>query len=293
MTVNSSRQVSYASGEVTTSDALELYWQSWRPQTPVGVIVLVHGLADHSSRFKETAGYFAARGWAVFAVDFRGHGLSSDGHKPGRVHVNHFDDYTMDVEAIMALATSLYPDKPCVIMGHSMGGLVSLRYALDHPGELAGAVISSPMLAPHPDSRIPKLLELLVRVLSVLTPRLLFPTELDASAVSRDPAVVKAYSDDPLVSGKISARWYTAANLAMTEMRGRAAEISIPLLLMQSGADKLVDSEATRRWAKGVPAKNLEFIVWDDLYHEMFNEAEKGLVRERVSNWLRKLPGVH
>lgn len=275
------------SGRIKTSDQVELYWQSWRPDQPVGMIVLIHGLADHSGRYADTAEYFARHGWAVYACDLRGHGLSSDGHKPGRVHVDGFDDYGRDVDAILQLARQHNQNLTCVILGHSMGGLISLHYAIRHPDLLDGAVISSPALAPHPDTRLPVLLEWLLKIISRLSPRLLFPSDLDTSAVSSDPAVVKAYIDDPLVSQKVSARWYTSITQAMADIQGRAAELSIPALVMQSGADRLVDPNVSRQWAARGRAGKIEFVEWDGLYHEMFNEPQKDRVRARVMDWLK------
>jgi len=280
-------QFQHDSGRTTTSDHIELFWQSWRPDQPVGVIVLIHGLADHSGRYSETAEYFARQGWAIYACDLRGHGKSSDGHKPGRVHVDDFDDYEWDVDAIRRLARDNNPNLPCVILGHSMGGLISLRYAINHPDLLDGAVISSPALGSHPDTHLPGLLEWLVKIISRLSPRMLFPSDLDTSAVSSDPAVVKAYIDDPLVSEKVSARWYTSITRAMAEVQGKAGDLCIPTLLMQSGADRLVDPKTTRQWAENVPAEYIEFVEWDGLYHEMFNEPQKDQVRARVTDWLQ------
>jgi len=274
------------SGKVRTSDGLDLFWQCWLPNDPSGVLVLIHGLADHSNRYAETARHFARQGWAVYACDLRGHGLSPDGHRPGRVHVDDFSDYANDVAAVLALEKQRHPDLPHVILGHSMGGLVALRYAIDHPDELDGLVLSSPLLGTHPDARPPKLLHLLVRVLVRIHPRMFFPSDIDTDAISRDPDVVRAYIDDPLVSEKVSARWYIAINKAMTDIQGRAAELQIPTLLMQSGADRLVDPQAARDWAVGAPAAMLELVVWDGLYHEMFNEPEKGRVQARVLDWL-------
>ncbi len=281
--------VRHDSDRITTSDNVELFWQSWRPEQPVGVIVLIHGLADHSGRYAATAEHFAQHGWVIYACDLRGHGLSSDGHKPGRVHVDDFDDYARDVDAILGLAREHHPKLPRVILGHSMGGLISLRYAIANPDVLDGAVITSPTLGAHPDAQLSNLLVLAVRFLSKVSPRMLFPSDLDASAVSSDPEVVKAYIGDALVSDKVSARWYTSFTRAMADIQDDAAELRIPTLLMQSGADTLVDPETTRRWAAKVPATNMEFVVWDGLYHEMFNEPEKDKVRVRVEEWLQKL----
>lgn len=278
-------------GTVRTVDGLDLFWQCWLANDPTGVIVLIHGLADYSGRYSETAQYFTQQGWSVYACDLRGHGRSPDGHKPGRVHVDAFSDYAHDVAAILALAKQRKPGLPHIILGHSMGGLISLRYALDHPDELDGAVLSSPALGTHPDARPPAVLNLLVRVLVHIYPRMFFPSDLDTAAISRDPKVVSTYIDDPLVSEKVSARWYVEITRAIADIQGRAAELKIPTLLMQSGADKLVDPQAAGRWAAQAPAEHLEYKVWDDLYHEMFNEPEKDQVRVRVRDWLsQKIP---
>ena len=271
---------------VTTSDGLQLFCQSWTPESTRGVIVLVHGLAEHSGRYASTAEFLARSGWAVYACDLRSHGLSPDGHKPGRVHVDRFSDYARDVDALLALATEQHPGVPRLILGHSMGGLISLSYAIDQPGSLDGAVISSPALGMHPEFTPPLMLKLLVRVLSRLAPRVRFSSDLDTNAISRDPEVVKAYINDPLVSEKVSARWYAEIMKAMDGAHERAANLRIPMLLMQSGSDRLVDPDAAPRWAANAPAELVDLVVWKDLFHEMFNEPEQDQVRAKVAGWL-------
>jgi alpha-beta hydrolase superfamily lysophospholipase len=283
------QQIQFNNDRLITADGIELFYRSWCPPEPVGVIALIHGLADHSGRFTETAEYFATHGWAIYACDLRGHGLSADGLKQGRVHVNDFDDYARDVDAILSLAKEANPGLPAVLLGHSMGGLISLRYTIAHPEKMDGVVISSPVLGVPLHSAPPAWQDLVVRVLSKLWPRKLFPSNLDANAVSSDPEVVKAYIDDPLVSDMVSARWYTSISGAVADMEGRALQLSVPTLLMQSGADTLVDPQASRVWADKAPAEIIEFVVWDGLFHEMFNEPEKEMVRERVLEWLQKI----
>jgi alpha-beta hydrolase superfamily lysophospholipase len=276
------------SGKLKASDGVELFWRGWQAQVTHGVIVLIHGLADHSARYIELGQLLAHNGWAVYAVDLRGHGQSSDGHQPGRVHVDHFSDYANDVSAMISYAKQRHPGFPVVILGHSMGGLISLTYALNHPDDLDGAVLSSPALGTHPDARPPAILNLLVRLLVRIKPRMLFPSDLDNNAISRDPEVVRAYIDDPLVSEKVSARWYVEITQAIEDIQGRAAELKIPTLLMQSGDDRLVDPSAAPLWAKNVPTGLLKLVVWDGLFHEMFNEPEKGKVYACVLEWLSK-----
>jgi lysophospholipase len=170
-----------------------------------------------------------------------------------------------------------------------MGGLIALSYALDHPDSLAGAIISSPALGTHPDFQPPLLLKFLAELLSRLVPHALFTKDLDANAISRDPDVVQAYISDPLVSEKVSARWYANLMKAMKIAHERAASLRIPMLLMQSGDDTLVDPAAPGRWAAAAPKELVELVVWDGLYHEMLNEPEKDQVREKISGWLDEL----
>lgn len=277
---------------VRTRDGLDLVLRSWRADAPRGAIVLVHGLAEHTGRYTDTAAHFAGLGWSVYAADLRGHGLSPDGPKPGRVHVRRFSDYLLDVDAVREHAATHHAGQPLYILGHSMGGLISLSYLLEHPGVFAGGVISSPALAPHPDALPPRRIVWIARLLSWLRPRTFFPSEVSPEVVCRDPAVVKAYAEDPLISRTVSARWFVSMMKAMTAAHERAALLAEPVLLMQSGADLLVDPAAPQRWATTTPAGRVEFVAWEGLYHEMLNEPEKGRVRERIAEWLEARSAV-
>jgi alpha-beta hydrolase superfamily lysophospholipase len=284
---NRTSDISWREGRRTTADGLELYWQSWAPSAPVGALVVVHGLAEHGGRYRETAEAFAAVGWAVFAVDLRGHGHSANVPGAGRVHVTRFTDYFRDVSAIIDVAREQHPSLPLFLLGHSMGGLVTISYVLQHPPGLAGAIISSPALGTHPDFKPPALLRLLVSVLEHLAPRLRFPSDLDTEAISRDPEVVRAYLEDPLVSSKVSARWYAEIMRSIERAHADGPTLAVPMLLMQSGSDRLVDPAATERWAQAAPSGQVEFVNWNGLYHEMFNEPEKRQVRRRALDWLQ------
>lgn len=274
-----------------TADGLDLYCRSWTPADPQGVLIIVHGLSEHGGRYRETAEFFCRRGWAVFAGDLRGHGRSPDTPGGGRVHVKRFNEYLLDVEAFLDVARQAFEALPLFLLGHSMGGLVAIRYVLENPEHQAGVVISSPALAAHPEFRPPLLLRLLVGLLSWLAPSLLFKSDLEVEALSRDPQVVKDYVADPLVTRKVSARWYSEAMKAMKRSREQAGELKVPMLLMQSGADRLVDPGEPARWAGAAPPHRVDFVEWEGLFHEMFNEPEKDRVRARTLDWLNaRLP---
>lgn len=278
--------VHHDSGRILAADQLELFWQSWAAADPQGVIVIIHGLAEHSARYRETAEFFATRGWAVYACDLRSHGLSENPPGAGRVHVNRFADFLADTDALVKLAKSRHEKLPVYILGHSMGGLITILYAMQNPQNLAGAIVSSPALGTHPDFRPPPLLKLMVGILSRIAPRLLVDSNLDAQAISRDHAVVEAYLNDPLVTNKVSTRWYSEIIKSMKVAHENAHHLQTPMLVMQSGSDRLVDPSAPARWVEATPNGMTELILWEGFYHEMFNEPEKAKVRNKTLDWL-------
>lgn len=278
-----------------------ILWRQWSPAKPRGALLIIHGLAEHSGRYGFVVDHFTARGYACWSFDLRGHGLSTG----LRVHVDRFDEYQQEVTAVYRLLRQHHgEDLPVYLVGHSMGGQIALRYILALSSETslalssdellgiaphkppAGAILSSPAIGGHPDLDPNPILGLVARLLSIVAPRTLFPTDLDASTISRDPAVVEAYRNDPLVGGKVSARWFTEIRRAMKNTLKRADDLGLPVLLMQSGDDRLVDAAASRRFADAAPAQHLEYVEWEGLFHEMFNEPEREEVFERMERWL-------
>lgn len=274
------------SGFVRSEDGLELAWRSWPADRPRGALVVVHGLAEHGMRYAETASVLCDAGWSVYSVDLRSHGLSPDPPGATRVHVNRFEDFVDDVDALVGLVRDRHPSQPVFLLGHSMGGLISLTYLLARPDRVQGAILSSPALGTHPDFQPPAILKVLVGIISRLAPRKTFPSELDTKAVCRDPAVVEAYENDPLVTDRVSARCYTELLRAMDAVNDRAGSLQRPLLLMQSGDDRLVDPAAPERWARNAPPELVEFVTWPGFYHEMLNDPDRGQVWQKILDWL-------
>jgi len=279
--------MNHEEGTLLTDDGLDLYWQAWEPPgSPEGVLFFVHGLGEHSGRYDNPVRYFVARGWTCFAIDYRGHGQS-----PGpRVHVNSFDELLSDVSEGHRLARIRYPDTEVFLVGHSQGGLLTLLYAESNPDHLAGAIVSSPFLGIHPDSRPSALLTGASRFASRLTPKLMFSTDLDPNLLSRDVEVVQAYIEDPLVSSRVSARWATSAADAQRRALTEASLLTVPTLVMQAGADRLVDPEATRTWVASAPDDLVEYVEWDGCFHELFNEQllDRRKVFDSMERWLGK-----
>jgi alpha-beta hydrolase superfamily lysophospholipase len=260
-----------------------LIGRSWGPPTPPrAAMLIVHGLAEHSGRYRATAAALAEAGFAVHAVDYRGHGRSEG----RRVHVDDMADYVADIRAALAEVRRRDPALPVFLLGHSQGGLIALKLALDDPAAIDGLVITSPFLAVHPSSRPSAFVRALARVMLRIAPRVPMPTHIDVSVLSREPGVGEAYARDPLVSHAASAGWLRAIGDAQRDVRARAPQLRVPTLLMASGGDRLVDPEATRQFAREAAPDVVEFVWWDGFYHEMLNDIGREQVLDRIVQWL-------
>jgi alpha-beta hydrolase superfamily lysophospholipase len=272
-------------GWIESADGNRLFWRHHAPDTdPRAVLLIVHGLAEHSGRYLHVLDHFANAGFDCWAHDYRSHGQS-----PGlRVHVSEFDEFLTDLAAARSMVCDAQPDLPFFLIGHSQGGLIVLREALAHPEGLDGIVVSSPFLGLHPDAAPPAVLHMVANIVSTFAPKLMFSKVAEPSALSRDPAVPEAYVADPLVSTTVSARWFTSVLKAHADTHARASSLRLPALVMQSGDDRLTDPAATRQWVSNAPADLVDYVEWEGLYHEMFNEPEKEEVFARVEQWLEK-----
>ena len=258
-----------------------IYTQCWLPKAaPKAALLVVHGLGEHSGRYQNVVNHFVPLGYAVYALDHLGHGQSAG----QREFVERFEDYTDTLKLYFDQVQAEHPGLPVYIVGHSLGGLISTFYLLDHQAELAGAVLSAPAVK-MPASVTP-LLRLVSRVMSAVAPRA-GVAALEAPDISRDPAVVQAYVNDPLVfTGKTTARLAAESLKAMQRVKAGAATITLPLLIVQGGDDHLVDPIGARELYDSVGSTDKTLKIYPGLYHEIFNEPERNQVLGDVEAWL-------
>ena len=258
-----------------------LYQQSWLPDSePRAVVLLVHGLGEHSSRYTHVAEHLTQRGFAVFTLDHYGHG-KSDGHAG---FVERFSVYLDGVAALLEKARSEHPRQPLFLLGHSMGGLIAATFLLDHQSAFRAAVLSGPAI--KSDQAPPAIVIGLIRLLSAVAPTVPL-IQLDASGVSRDQAVVAAYMKDPLVHhGKLSARLLSQMSAAMQDTVARAAAITLPIMLMHGEDDQLTSPAGSAELYEAVSSTDKQLKTYPGLYHEIFNEPEQDAVLADMSNWL-------
>jgi acylglycerol lipase len=266
-------------------DDLQLYEQWWRPASPQAGLIIVHGLAEHSTRHTAFATSLASQGVAVYTFDLRGHG-HSDGD---RAYVQSFRDYLSDLAIFLSLVQDREPDLPLFLLGHSFGGAIATLFVIRYQPYLHGLLLSSPAI--KPGSSIPQLLVRFSGLLGRLAPKL--PTiKFEASAISRDPQVVKAYEQDPLVfKGGILARTGSETNRAINEIQSRMEEITLPLLILHGTADRITEVEGSQQLYARAESKDKQLKLYEGLYHEILNEPEKEQVQADIFAWLRQRTG--
>jgi alpha-beta hydrolase superfamily lysophospholipase len=244
------------------------------------VVVIAHGAGEHSGRYEHVAERLVGEGYAVYAVDHRGHGRSAG----PRAYIDRMDNVVADLDRVVLRAREDHPGVPLFLLGHSMGGTVSLCYALRHQDRLDGLVLSGPLAALE---AAPPALRMVARTLSVLIPRL--PViGVDSSLVSRDPAVVEAYNADPLVHhGKLSARTAAELGAAIESFESRVPEIKLPTLILYGAADGICPTEGSVMLGRRIGASEVTVKSYPGLYHEILNEPEREQVMDDLCAWLR------
>lgn len=258
-----------------------IYYQYWLPEgQPRAVILISHGAAEHGGRYERFAGHFTGLGYAVAALDHYGHGRS-DG---GRCCLTSLDDVVRDLRQFCDHIEVSLPGIPQILLGHSMGGLIACLLLLQQQDRFAGCALSGPAIMT--ELMPPRWQLFLVRLLSALLPDLGL-IQLDASGVSRDPAEVQRYVEDPLNhTGKMSARLVAEMFRGMETVQARAGEIQLPLLIMHGGKDSMTAPAGSEFLHQHVASASNKLTIYPEAYHEIFNEPEGDQVFAEIEGWL-------
>lgn len=272
--------VASSDGSFQSGSGANIFYRCWAPAEPRGIVLLVHGLAEHSGRYDEFASYLADAGIATYALDLPGHGRS-DGQ---RGHIGRFGEYTDALAQMLSLARQAHADRPFVLLGHSMGGLIAADFLLQHQSEFVTAVLSGAAIqSPQRPSAIALFIS---KVIAAVLPRL-GVLRMDASGISRDPQVVSDYENDPLVyRGKASASLVTAIFGAMNRVVANAASIRLPILVMHGGIDSLTAVDGSTLLHETISSVDKKIVIYEGLYHEILNEPEKKKVMADILQWV-------
>jgi acylglycerol lipase len=273
--------VEHRIGHFDGAGGVRIFWQAWLPGgTPHGVVVLAHGVSEHSGRYAWTGEQLVGRGYALYALDHRGHGRSGG----PRAVIDRVGNAVVDIAELVEIADaeSAGQAKP-FLLGHSMGGFLALAFATRRQDQIRGLLLSAPVAVLEAASPVQRIAG---HVLSAVAPKL-GVLGVDSSTVSRDPEVVRDYESDPLnYHGKLPARTVHEMAQEIGRFPQTIPSITVPLLLQVGTADELVpprSSELVYEWA-GSEDKTLK--RYDGLYHEILNEPERETVVADTLAWL-------
>jgi acylglycerol lipase len=271
----------HVEGTFTGVGDREIYWQAWLPEGERHTsVVIAHGASEHGGRYGHVVEELVPSGYAVYAIDHRGHGRSSG----RRAVIDRLAYAVADLDTLIDRVTRDDDGRLPYLLGHSMGGCVAIAYAVEHQAKLAGLALSAPLAI----VRAGAAQRALVRVLAAVAPSL-GVAGIDTATISRDPHEVRAYEQDPLVfHGKLQARTAVELADATATFPDRLPSLRLPLLVMHGAADRLVPAASAQLVYEraGSPDKTLK--LYDGFYHELFNEprAERARALADLSSWL-------
>jgi len=265
---------------LVAADATKIFVRDWPVEAASAGVVLMHGLGEHCGRYAHVARFFNQQGYAVRSYDHRGHGRS-DGR---RGDVPAADTLIEDARLVVE-DFARERDTPPLLVGHSMGGLYAACYATCGVSPLSGLILSSPALA----IRLSGAQRVLLRLLEAMAPGLGIANGLDVRYLSHRQDVIDAYTSDPLVHRKISARLLKSMQAAVEFSQSHAPALKSRTLLLVAGEDRLVDASGSAAFhAKLAPGVG-SLRAYASFYHEIFNEVDAERVFADIRTWLDEL----
>lgn len=260
----------------------ELFYQAWINESDAkGTLILTHGIGEHSEAYTHFTEKLLPGDWDVYAWDLRGHGRSEG----KRGYVKDFTDYSNDLPFFIDLVKK-NSSKPLVLLGHSMGGLVNTRALIDHGDMgLKAAAYSSPLFGISLE--VPKFKDLLARTIVNIFPTITMHNEINYADLSHDNSITDTYGTDPLRHDKISPALYLGFLDNFEFCTQNANKLRLPILMQQAGTDKIVSQPKAAKMFEAFASEDKQLIVYDKLYHEIYNEIERESVINDLKKWLR------
>lgn len=259
-------------GHFKGADQNELFFQTWKPDSgPRGVFVITHGLAEHSECYHPLAKRLSEDGWQVFAWDLRGHGRS-EGKRGFVLDVqSYIDDYGFMLETVRK-QSKVKPEN-LVLFGHSMGGLITIRFVQTREPSIAALALSSPALGLS--MPVPKVKEMLANFAIKWIPSITMFNEIKYTDLTHDDEMIKSYQQDTLRHDKISPGLFLSMVDNFAKAMESAEAIREPVLMQLSGEDRLVSTPAAREFFDKLANKKNHLELYSESYHEIYNDFER------------------
>ena len=264
---------------------LNLYYQSWYPQAEIrGVLTIVHGLGSNSSSYGNIVEHLIPKNYAIYAFDLRGNGRS-----PGqRGHISSWEVFRGDLQAFLHLVKTQSPKSPQFLLGHSLGGVVVLDYVMRcrvYPSPLSGVITLAPAVGKLGVSPFKLTIG---KILSRILPRFTLSTGFELNTAARDEKVLAVYAQDKLRHARGSARLATEYINTVNWINAHAADLQIPLLIIQGGADTVTLPQGSRQFFQKVIFRDKELLEYPEAYHEIHDDFGYEQVMTDLEFWLEQ-----
>jgi len=263
------------------SNKKNIFLRSWLSNNdPIYNIIIIHGLGEHSGRYKEFASFFIKKNIGVFSFDLIGHG-KSDGLKG---HISNIKDFTDSIEEVLIQVRKRFINTPIIIFGHSLGGCLALNYLIERKSkEISLAIISSAWI--ETEIQIPKYLLIIQRVIHTLFPKVRLSNRLDTKDLSKDIKIIDKYKNDPLVHDRISLNLLSEINKTIEKIKNKDYNIEIPVLIIHGKKDKIISYKGSELINKKIKDSKLK--LYDNVYHEPHNDNEKKEILEYYYDFIK------
>jgi alpha-beta hydrolase superfamily lysophospholipase len=273
-------------GQLRGYDQSELFFQTWTPERARGVLLLTHGMAEHSECYHTLAKQLSDDGWIVYSWDLRGHGRSEG----KRGYVKNISEYVDDLECMHRMASQKHPDLNLVMFGHSMGGLVTLRFLQTRRVQYSCLVLSSPALGLS--VKVPVFKEKLAQIAVRWLPTITLHNEIKYEDLTRSEEMLNSYKRDTLRHDKISPGLFLSMVELFGAVKAQGEEIRQPVLALLSGEDRIVSTDATREFFDTLPNKKSQLIVYPESLHEILNDLDRDKVVADLKKFINPYLGA-
>ena len=263
------------------SNKKNIFLRSWPSNNdPTYNIIIIHGLGEHSGRYKKFANFFMKKNIGVFSFDLIGHG-KSDGLKG---HISNIKDFTDSIEDVLIEVRRRYINTPIILFGHSLGGCLALNYLIERKSkEISLAIISSAWI--ETEIQIPKYLLIIQRVMHILFPKIRLSNRLDTKDLSKDIKIIDKYKNDSLVHDRISLNLLSEINKTIEKIKNKDYNIEIPVLIIHGKKDKIISYKGSELIHKKI--KNSKLKLYDNVYHEPHNDNERKEILEYYYDFIK------
>lgn len=260
-------------------DGVELYYQQDIPEKPKAIVIIVHGLGEHSGRYNYVTEALNVSGYGVLRFDNRGHGKSGG----ARGYLKNYCTFTEDTDFIVELAKKQFSDLPIFMLGHSMGGFITASYGVKYPNKLRGQIFSGPAIIPLPTLEEIKKID--VEKNSLMS----IPNGL-SHLICRSTKVVDDYNNDPWNLRAFTLKLLTTFSIEGIDwLQKTISTYNYPCLIMHGEDDQIVPKEASEFFYNQCSSVDKTLNIYPELYHEILNEeVEKVEILKRITEWIRE-----